>query len=104
MASTFWVHAVWIAVGTIGCIWAVSILVTAALALGAHRGNPSVVVDDPWDTEQGRRDLARLREAVARGQLEVADRETDFSRWEHDLEPHAQRVERLAPRRPRPAA
>ena len=104
MASTFWINALWIVVVTIGCVWAGGIIITAALALGAHRGDPRVVVDDPWDTEQGQRDLARLREAVARARVEKAARDADFSRWERDLDLHAPRADQLAPRRPRPAA
>lgn len=96
-------NILWIVVGTTGCVWAASMLVTAALAYGAHRGDPRVVVDDPWDNERGRRDLARLREAMTEARLEAATRDADFARWEHDLARPGPRVDRIA-RRHRPAA
>jgi hypothetical protein len=97
-------NIVWMVVGTGGLVWAVSMLVTAVLAFGAHRGNPSVVQDDPWETERGRHDLARLREAMARARAEALVRDADFSRWERDLDLPGPHVDRIAPRRPRPAA
>lgn len=98
------VSITWIVVGTIGFGWAVSMLVTAALALGAHRGDRRIVVDDPWETERGQRDLVRLREAMARARVEAAARDADFSRWERDLDRPGPHVDRIAPHRPRPAA
>src|SRR4051812_36174240 len=97
-------NILWIVVGTGGLVWAVSTLVTAVLAIGAHRGDARVVVDDPWATERGQRDLTRLREAMAQARSEAVARDADFSRWEDDLSRPGPRVDRIAPRRPRPAA
>jgi hypothetical protein len=70
----------WIVVIAVACVWVASAAAVAVLAVGAHRGDPRVVMDDPWE------------------------RQHDFSRWEHEMSWPGPRVERIAPRRPRPAA
>jgi hypothetical protein len=97
-------NILWVVVGTTGLVWAVSTLATGILALRAHRGDPRVVIDDPWESERAQHDLARLRAAMARARGDAAAREADFTRWERDLDRPGPRVDRIAPRRPRPAA
>ena len=96
----------WIAVGVVLSVWVASMAVVVALVRGAHRGDPRVVMDDPWDAETGaaQRELARAQ-AAARARADAMRRERDFSRWEHETRgTSGSSGGRIVPQRPRPAA
>ena len=76
----------WLAVGALACVWGVSVLALALLAAAAHRDDPRVIVEDPW--QKMAHGAPTLAEPTS------VDEAIDFARWEIEAPRRPSRTQR----------
>jgi hypothetical protein len=87
----------WLLVAAAIVIWGLCVVVVAAIGVAAHRGDPRVIVDDPYESAHTLT-WDCLRDAVLRANagldLDLDQERSDFTRWE--VEVRARRSRRAA--------
>jgi hypothetical protein len=76
---------VWLLLGTVAFIWIAATVIVLVLGAAAHRGDPRVVMEDPWDQPVPRQAWDQLREAVAQANADLERERSDFMSWEREV-------------------
>ncbi len=82
---------VWLLLATVAFVWIAATAIVVVLGVAAHRGDPRVVMDDPWDDPFPRHAWDQLREAVVQANSDLERERSDFTSWEREVRPRRAR-------------
>jgi hypothetical protein len=76
---------VWLLLAGVAIIWLASTAIVATIGIAAHRGDPRVVIPDPYETPSHPLAWDRLREVVLQENADLARERADFTTWEREV-------------------